>query len=306
MNIFWHILTLLLPLYFILALAFIGGRYLNFCKRTIADIQIYLLVPFIALVGIPLRPLNWDDLLIPVTLFLVCFIVGRSGLWVGKKLLKDNRANLMAAAVSNANAGSFGTSIALLIFTPEQVSKYLLGWLALNMFMFTGTYYLAARGKFSIQDSVRKLFRMPATYASFIGIGLGLAAFQIPDIALNTFDIFKGAFIFCGMAIQGASLGHVKSFKVDWSFLGLSFLFKFAIWPLLIFGLIYLDQSLFHFWDVAIYKTFVLISIVPLPNMSVAFAASLKLHEDKMAFTVFLSNLFAMLYVPIIYVLYLQ
>ncbi len=98
---------------------------------------------------------------------------------------------------------------------------------------------------------------------------------------------FKGVFVVLGMMLVGLGLSDVTSLKIYLRFVGLSFVAKFLLWPILILGFIFIDQNLLHQFTNEVHNTFLLLSVVPIAANSVAYATTLKNNPDKVAISVF-------------------
>jgi predicted permease len=82
------------------------------------------------------------------------------------------------------------------------------------------------------------------------------------------------------------------------------FAFKFVLWPVLALVLIVTDNLLTHLFSEQVHKILMLLAIMPLPANAVAFSLQLDVQPDKASTQVFLSTVFALIYIPIIMTLW--
>jgi malate permease and related proteins len=97
------------------------------------------------------------------------------------------------------------------------------------------------------------------------------------------------------MIVIGLGLSTIRSFRVDWRFIGICFMNRFMIWPIAV-GLLYF----FDIYPNRVYEALLLVAIVPLSSTTVILASLLGPHADKAATAVTLSILFALFYIPLV------
>jgi predicted permease len=72
----------------------------------------------------------------------------------------------------------------------------------------------------------------------------------------------------------------------------------YAIWPLITFGFIFLDKSMFMFYNLDVYRMLLLMSIVPVGSSIVAISTELKVQPEKAAFIVIFTTIISLIYIP--------
>ncbi len=106
--------------------------------------------------------------------------------------------------------------------------------------------------------------------------------------------------------IIGLRLGGLDKLKIDFKFIGVTFLAKFVAWPLFVLALILLDTHIFHFFNSRIYNALLLLSIVPIGVNTVVMGSIFKCQPDKAATAVISSFILAMAYVPFMVMCFLH
>jgi predicted permease len=188
--------------------------------------------------------------------------------------------------------------VALLLFGQQAEGVYILIVLGLSLYENSLGYYMTARGRYTAQEALRQVARLPTTHAFLMGLIVKLLGLPIPHIMQDFFVRIQGTYSTLGMMIIGLGLSSMRRFRIDQRFLCTALLVRFVAWPALILTLVTLDRQLFHIYAPSIHQAFILASIVPLAANTVIFASLLEAQPEKSATAVLISTLIAMLYVP--------
>lgn len=302
MELFLAIFLKIIPLYIFAILGFVAGKYLNIDAKGIGKLIIYIIAPFVIFEAITHSNLSLSTFILPIITFLLCSIVAFLFYKYGKYIYGDARANVLAIVSAEGNTGYFGIPIALLLFDQNIFGIYILGTLGVTIFENTVVYYLTARGRYTVQESLGRLKKLPALYAFAFAVAFLYLEINLPRLMDNFVISMQGAYVVLGMMLIGFGISKINKFSFDYKFIALSFVGKFIILPLLMFGLVLLDYYLFKIYNVEIYRAFILLSIVPIAANTVIFATVLNVHPDKVSSAVLFSTIFGLVYVPIIIV----
>ncbi len=306
MEIFFSILYKILPLYIFVIIGFISGKYLNIDSKGIGKLIIYIIAPFVIFEAITHSNLSLSTFVIPVMAFLLCSFVAYIFYKYGRYIYKDARANVLAIVSAEGNTGYFGIPIALLLFDQKIFSIYILGTLGVTIFENTVVYYLTARGRYTVNESLERLKKLPALYAFLFAIIFLYFDISLPRIMDNFIISMQGAYVVLGMMLIGFGISKINNFAFDYKFIGLSFLGKFFVWPLIMIFLILLDYHIFGIYNIEIYRAFILLAIVPIAANTVIFATVLNVYPEKVSSSVLFSTLFGLIYVPVIIMVLFQ
>ncbi len=307
MNIFITILLKLIPLYFMILLGYLAAKGLKAQKETIAKLLIYIIIPIVIFYGAFTAEINFASLSLPFLFFTLACLMSLLFYGIGTLIYKqDSTKNILAFTSGTGNTGYFGLPVIYAVLGEQAFSLATLCILGFNLYDNTLGFYLIAKGNYTAKDSLEKVIKLPIVYAFSLGILLNLFSVNLGDIAITTIGHFKGAYTLLGMMIIGMGLATVRLQHLDLKFISLTFLAKFIIWPLVIAGVIFLDQSVLHLYGTSIYHVMTIMAIVPLAANTVAFATELNVHPDKAALAVLLSTLFALFYIPIAITLFIQ
>jgi predicted permease len=303
---FQNILFKILPLYLVIVLGYIAGRFLDIERKSISLMIMYVVAPIVFFNGIIKDRIPLSSLNIALVVFLICCILALLALGVGSLLWKNFNKNLLALCASSGNMGYFGLPVGLAIFGEQALGVLIMGMLGIIIFQNSTGFFITANGKHSFNQSLKKTLLVPNLYAVAL-------AFWLKDYIdlnnLNSFakgifkitDNFTGAYSILGMLIVGLGLAQIKKIKLDKDtavFLLISLFFKFILFPLLTYAFIIIDQHTSQIFNNFTYKVLMLLSLTPIPANAIVIASSLKLNTDKISIAVMISNILALFLIP--------
>lgn len=307
MTVFLTILLKLVPLYLMISLGYLAAKGLNAQKETIAKLLIYIIAPTVLFYGAFTTEINFANLSLPFLFFTIACLMSLLFYGIGSFVYKkDSTKNILAFTSGTGNTGYFGLPVIYAVLGEQAFSLAALCILGFVLYENTLGYYLTAKGNYSAKDSLKKVVKLPIIYAFSLGLLFNLFSVNLGDMAVTTIGHFKGAYTLLGMMIIGMGLASVRLQHLDLKFIFLTFLAKFITWPLIIAGVIFLDQTAFHLYGTSIYNVMIIMAIVPLAANTVAFATELNVHPDKAALAVLLSTLFALFYIPLATTLFIK
>ncbi|MBB5320032.1 AEC family transporter [Marinobacter oulmenensis] len=289
----------LLPLYITVALGWIAGRYLEASGRHIAGIMLYIVTPSVVFSGVMAAPLSPEVILLPGLVFSFCTVLALVHMALARRLLNDGSAPVIPLSVGTGNTGYFGIPVALLLFGEEGLALYIVCMLGTTLFETSVGFYLAARGRYSIRDALKRVVRLPSVYAFALAVMLNLSGFTIPDVFVPLFDNLRGAYSIFGMMIIGMGIVSFRGLAGNPVFTGLAFFGKFVAWPALALLFWWVDAHWLGIYDRAVYQAIFLISITPIAANTVVIATLLDAAPRQAAGTALLSTLFALGFIPV-------
>ncbi|MCK5285063.1 MAG: AEC family transporter [Alphaproteobacteria bacterium] len=303
MEIFFLLFTNMIPIYLLIALGWVAGRFYGVDRQSLGALCIYILMPLMVFSFVVKLELDVTFIILPFIVYIILSAMSFMWLYIGYYIYHDKRANLLAMTASAGNFGYIGVPIVIILFEPQWVAVYIFMLLGGIFYEATTMYYVAARSSFNIKESMLKLAKFPSLYA----VALALL-FNIFDITLPAFfdpywEYSKGAYVVVGIMIIGVALSPVKRLVVAPRFLFLTFVAQFIMWPFLAWGLIMLDQLVLKVFDPEVHKLFFIMSIVPPAANIAAFSVQLDLKPEKAATTILIGTVFALFYIPAMLVL---
>ncbi len=306
MDVFLALFFRIIPLYLVILLGFVAGKYLNVKKEALASLLIYIIAPVVIFNGVITTKISISTLSLPILFFILASLTGMIFYKLAKFIWTDTTKNIFGFAAGSGNTGYFGLPVAYAIFPSELIGPVVLSILGFILFENSLGFFITARGHHTVKESIIKVLKLPTIYAFFLGLIINLSGIPLGQIYTDTVANFRGAYTVLGMMIIGLGLADVRGFKFDLKFTGLTFLTKFIWWPLMVYGVIIADNMVFRIYNPSIHKVMILMSIVPLAANTVAFATELKAQPEKASVAVLLSTLFALFYIPLIASLFLS
>ena len=291
----------LIPLYILIFLGYIAGRFLEVNLHSIARLNIYILLPIVSMGAMTRVEFQPEYFALPIILFVLSQVIALGSCRFLKIFRKDGTANLIGASGANGNAVFFGLPLVIAFFGVEGAGLYLFFNMGPQINNVSLAYYLVARGRFSVKESAKRVVKLPVIYAMILGLLLNFAGVEMSGISLKYWDYASGSLVFLGMMMVGIGAAKIKSFSFDWPLIATFFALKFIIWPASIFALIALDMFVFQQFDTRIYQLILFLSVMPIMGSLVAYAAENDLYPEKAATAVILSSFATILIIPAMY-----
>lgn len=301
MEVFLLILERLIPLYLLVILGFIAGKFLPVSRNTIAVLLIYLITPLVMFNGLLSLKLSPERVFLPVLFFCICSIVCLSVYRITRAFWRTSPAtrNLASFAAGNANTGYFGLPVSMAILGPEVMGLVLLIALGFSLYENSVGFFMTARGRHSWQEALSRVARLPALYAFFAGVACSSAGLKLGPLYEELFVHVRGTYSVLGMMMIGLGMAGVSRVSFDWKLVGTTLFTKFLIWPLIGAALVSIDRTWLHWFDPQTHSVFFIMSAVPLAANTVSVAEVLKTEPEKAAVAVLLSTLFALFFIPL-------
>lgn len=298
--IFDLLISNVLPLYGLIFLGFVVGRYTGLDVGPIATIMLYAVLPVVMFGATGTMAFDTAYLLPPLIIAGIS-VVSSLTAYIGAGLVwgqDDKRKNLLGLLGVSSNATYFGVPIALAIAGQEWLSVYMMMVLPLFILDSTLSYYYGARGHFDVRESLIRVARLPIVYGAVLGVLFRLAGLEWTPLMQDYWQRFTGTTIVLGMMMIGAALARMESFRFDWSFFGGVVLLRYLLWPALGVLSVSVDLLYFHLLPGMVHTFIVLICACPLAANTVAYAAKLNLHPALTACMVLITTLAALAFIP--------
>ncbi len=300
MSVFLTLLGKILPLYFSIILGWLSTLILKCDKESIAKILLFILAPLIAFNATINVKIISSIIFLPIFFFLLSCLLAFTILFIFKRVWSDGTANLLAFSASTGNTGNIGIPLAILFLEPSLVDIFIFTVLASMLYQNSVGYYITAKGNFTAMQSIKKVLKLPVLYAFLLGLICNLYGLKMPEMFIDYTNYLKGAYSIFGMMLLGMGMENIKvNNSIDIKFISYSLFIKFIIWPVIILAFIYFDRSYIHFLNDDLYMVMFLFSIVPLAANTVTVATLLNVKPQKMSFTVFISTIVSLIFIPL-------
>lgn len=300
MTFFLELASKIAPLYLLMALGFVAGKYLQVNKESIAKLLIYIIAPAVVFNAVFTATLSPAVLFLPVLFYVLCCSICLVTFAVTKNLWQDSTRNILAFSAGSANVGYFGLPVTIALFGPEAGVLAILTTLGFILFENTLGFFITARGNSTVNQSLVRLLKLPTVYAFVVALLLNASGLTFGGAYADLVLLFKGAYTVLGMMLIGLGLASIQKTVLDLKFISVAFLVKFGLWPVVVFGVIYLDKTFFNFFSPLLHQVMMVLSVMPMAANTVAYATELKAHPEKVSLAVVLSTLFALVFVPVV------
>ena len=291
------LLKKLIPLYLLIGIGFIAGRWAKVSKEGIATLLIYVIAPVVIFHGTFTTPITAGTFLLPL---IVLSIACTSCLIIYKAAKKKERGvrSIVAFAAGAGNTGYFGIPVITAILGSNVLGIVVSCTLGIILFENTMGFFIVARGSHTVKQAVNKLLKLPTIYAFLLGLILQKSGATFGSGYYDIAQMFKGTYSILGMMLIGIGLSSLNVIKPKMSTLILSFLGKFIIWPILAIIIVFTDLTLFHLLGPQADEILLLLSLVPMAANTVAYATILGEDSHKAAMLVLLSTLISLFLIP--------
>lgn len=298
-SIFTTLLIKILPLYLLIAVGYIAGKYLKVQKESLAPLLIYIITPMVVLGTITATHLSGTFISLPFLYFIPAVLMCLLFYYIAGFWYKDSHRNILAYASGTANTGYFALPLVLVLFGPTYFNVALFISLGGILYESTVGFFIVARGSFTYKQSLYKILKLPTIYAIIVGVVVNINNVSIGQSVIDFFNYFKGAYIILGMMLIGVSLSQVVKTSLDKAFTTLAFVAKFIVLPLIAVSMVLLDKYMFHIYTVNVHTVLLIMSAVPIASNTVVLATLFKTQPEKMVVTVLLSTVVGLIYVPV-------
>lgn len=303
MDIIFLLVINIIPLYILISLGFLAGKYLEVNLPSIATIAIYILSPIVNFGALAQMNFIPEHIALPFIFFAGSALIGFISFNVAQKVWGNNMANLIGMGSVTGNTMYFGLPLILVLLGPEWVGVYALLNLGISISEISLGYYFGARGDATIKGAVLKVLKLPTIHAIYLGLLYNYSNLPLPQVFIQYWNYAIGAWILIGMMIIGVALSKQSKLEVDFKLLASMFIPKFILWPLFGLAVIIIDSLYFQAFRTETHQMLAIICAVPLAGNLVAYAATLKLHPEKAATAVLISTILGIFTVPLAVIL---
>src|SRR3989338_6926021 len=281
------ILETVVPVFLIILLGFLIGKFKKINVGPLVDLLVYVTVPALIVSSITKSSLSVADFFtVALSAAGVIFILGILAFFLFKAFHSTSRGLYLPLTIGNS--GYLGYPIALLAFGAEGLSRAVVFDVVNSLFLYSIGIWLIHKKK-----DFREMFKIPLLYAVLLGIGLNLFSIQIHPVIAKPLEMVGSITIPLALLVLGYKLTEVrvKAFLVG---MGAS-LFRIIGGFLAALLLV----SLFSISGVS--RNIVLLeAAMPSAVMTLILCQKYRRDADAVASVVFLSTVLSIISIPII------
>ena len=299
MDLITLLISNIIPLYIIIALGFIAGKWLDVNLPSMATVAIYILAPIVNFGAMAQMEFTPEYILLPIIFFIISTFIGTTAYLTAQKIWQNNTANLIGMGSVTGNTMYFGLPIIIALLGPEWVGVYALLGLGSFLNEVGLGYFFGARGNATIKGALLKVIKLPVIHAIWLGLLYNLSDLPLPEAFNLYWNYAIGAWVILGMMIIGIAISKQSKLEIDIKLIVGLYASKFILWPIFGFAVIIIDKLYFQTFSTPIYQMIAVFSTTPLAGNLVAYAATLKLHPERMASAVLISTILGIFTVPL-------
>lgn len=116
----------LIPLYGLIVLGYISGRWLDVNLHSVARLNLYIFLPIVTMGAMVKMELNPAYMLLPIVMMGISYAIVLISYNAAQKVWTDGTANVIAAGGANGNAMYFGLPLIIAMFGTAGTGIYLL------------------------------------------------------------------------------------------------------------------------------------------------------------------------------------
>ncbi|KJV69215.1 AEC family transporter [Candidatus Neoehrlichia procyonis] len=296
---FLILLLKVVPLYIISLAGFIAGKLLQPHSQTIAKLLFYIMGPIVVFFGLSNIIIDPSVISLPLLTWCICCIVSFIVYKVSALIFRDNTRNILAFSSGSSSMGFFGLPVALALFDNYTVSLYLLCYVGMLLFENSFGFYIATQGLYTVQQCIKKLLTLPASYSAILALIFSYFKIPIPEFLFHTAINIRSTYMVLGMMLLGIAVANIKVFRIDWKLIFLTIIIKYVAWPIFILGLIFIDKSTLRLYNHETYKALILLAVIPISGTGIMLATMLNYQPDKVAIMLLTNTIIGLFYVPI-------
>lgn len=299
MNIFNIVFFKIISVLLSVVVGFFAGRVAKVERDSIASLLFYFISP-IVFFSIPASTnVTVSDIGITIVTFIISSGLCAFAYYFFGRYWKDDTVNILSMSAGTANCGYFMLPIAAALFDNNILNIYMMAIIGVNIYESSVGYFICAKSVHTSMGSLQRMIKLPTLNAFLLGCLFSFAGLNLPDFLDDFTYNMRSAYSILGMIMVGLGLSGLTKLNIDFKFTLASFVSKFLFFPLAIGAFIFLDKFVFGWYDENYYDALILMSLSPIAANTIVLASIWKFDQEKVATTVLLSSIFALLYIPI-------
>ncbi|EAD3601027.1 TPA_asm: AEC family transporter [Listeria monocytogenes] len=292
-------LLILLPVFGIFAIGFVGQKTLKFDIPNLSKLTLYLMSPFLAFNTFYTNPLTIDYAYLAIYIFALCLslilLVSLISFLLGYNL-QDRCALILASAFMNN--GNYGTPVVLLVFGAVGLDIAVVLMVLQQLAMSTIGIYFAAKGSKDangMKTVMKRVVRMPIAYGALLGLALQLLHVSLPSALMTCVKLVGDAAIPTIMIVLGMQLAVISFRRIELTKVGIALVLKLLIAPIIAFGL-----TLILPVDEMTKQIMILLAAMPTAANTTLMTVQFDTKPDLVSSATFISTVLSIITLPIV------
>ncbi|MCY9363439.1 AEC family transporter [Bacillus spizizenii] len=283
-------LFVLVPVFGIFAIGYIGQKTLGFDIQTLSKMSLYLMSPFLAFDTFYTNKLTMDYVYLSIFVLGLCLILVLFVYFLSfyhKYPNQDRCAMILSSAFMNN--GNYGTPVVLLVFGTAGLDTAVVLMVLQQLIMSTIGMYYAAKGGSEVggfKMVMARVIRMPVAYGALLGAILQLMRISIPvgNAAIPTIMIILG------MQLALISFKHIEYRKISYSLL-----LKLMVSPVIALGFTFILPM-----DDMTKQIMILVAAMPTAANTTLMAVQFNTRPEIVSSATFISTMLSIVTLPVL------
>lgn len=293
-----EIMNIVLPVFFLMGIGFLAGKYLTINSKSISEICLYIFSPALFFHSVTTSSLEIGDLgkilLFAISLFLlfVCLIELLSYIFKWSLSYK----NTLMLASGFPNAGNYGLPIVLFAFGDAGVSIAVIYVVMQSLLMNSaGVFFASNHESVAKMDIFLNILRMPGFVAVFLGLVLKILGVPIPTMVENSVGLLGQAAVPTLLTLLGITLASIQ-IKNLVKFIGTATLLKLFGYPIIAILLL----SVFYPWGSTEASILLVCAATPTAATTTLLSIKFNMNSDMVSSAMFVSTMASIITIPLL------
>lgn len=292
-------LFVLVPVFGIFAIGYIGQKTLGFDIQTLSKMSLYLMSPFLAFDTFYTNKLTMDYVYLSIFVLGLCLILVLFVYFLSfyhKYPNQDRCAMILSSAFMNN--GNYGTPVVLLVFGTAGLDTAVVLMVLQQLIMSTIGMYYAAKGGSEVggfKMVMARVIRMPVAYGALLGAILQLMRISIPKEVMTGVELVGNAAIPTIMIILGMQLALISFKHIEYRKICYSLLLKLMVSPVIALGFTFILPM-----DDMTKQIMILVAAMPTAANTTLMAVQFNTRPEIVSSATFISTMLSIVTLPVL------
>ncbi|MCY7760833.1 AEC family transporter [Bacillus spizizenii] len=292
-------LFVLVPVFGIFAIGYIGQKTLGFDIQTLSKMSLYLMSPFLAFDTFYTNKLTMDYVYLSIFVLGLCLILVLFVYFLSfyhKYPNQDRCAMILSSAFMNN--GNYGTPVVLLVFGTAGLDTAVVLMVLQQLIMSTIGMYYAAKGGSEVggfKMVMARVIRMPVAYGALLGAILQLMRISIPKEVMTGVEVVGNAAIPTIMIILGMQLALISFKHIEYRKISYSLLLKLMVSPVIALGFTFILPV-----DDMTKQIMILVAAMPTAANTTLMAVQFNTRPEIVSSATFISTMLSIVTLPVL------
>ncbi len=204
------LVSIVLPVFFIIGAGFILARMRSLSPHTLSRVSLYIFAPALVFSKLLETSIDWRDSLQIVAFTILGTLIVLLLSWATARGLhmERSRESAFVLSCSFVNHGNYGLPLVLFAFGQEGLERALIYFVTGALLTNTLAVFIASRGKTGATTSLLNIVKIPMIYAGAAAIVVKAANLVVPEVILKPVSMAADAAIPVMLVLLGAQLAR--------------------------------------------------------------------------------------------------